>query len=100
MPMVAGLGLIELHLPGSHSLKAKRSVVKSLTARIHREFNVSCSEVDHQDVWQSAVLGVAIVSNDAVHVQQVMGHVVGWIERNRPDVEVVEHTLEIIHSAS
>ena len=95
--MIVGIGLIELYLPGSHSLKDKRSVVKSLTARLHHEFNVSCSEVDHQDVWQSAAIGVAVVSNDAAHVQEVMSHVVSWIERNRPDVEVVEQSLEIIH---
>jgi uncharacterized protein len=95
--VVVGISLIELYLPGSHSLKDKRSVVKSLTARLHHAFNVSCSEVDHQDVWQSAAIGVAVVSNDAAHVQDVMGHVVGWIERNRPDVEVVDQSLEIIH---
>ena len=95
--MIVGIGLIELYLPGSHSLKDKRSVVKSLTARLHHEFNMSCSEVDHQDVWQSAAIGVAVVSNDAAHVQEVMSHVISWIERNRPDVEVVEQSLEIIH---
>jgi len=95
--VIVGIGLIELYLPGSHSLKDKRSVVKSLTARLHHEFNVSCSEVDHQDVWQSAAIGVAVVSNDAACVQEVMSHVVSWIERNRPDVEVVEQSLEIIH---
>jgi hypothetical protein len=100
MALVAGIGLIELYLPGSHSLKDKRGVIKSLTARIHREFNVSCSEVDHQDVWQSATLGVAIVSNDAAHVQQTMAYIVNWIERNRPDVELVDQSIEIIHSAS
>lgn len=95
--MVVGIALIELYLPGSHSLKDKRSVVKNLTARLHHEFNVSCSEVDHQDVWQSAAIGVAVISNDAAHVQDVISHVVGWIERNRPDVEVVDQSLEIIH---
>ena len=97
MPMIVGVSLIQLYLPGSHSLKDKRSVVKSVTARIQHEFNVSCSEVDHQDVWQSAALGVAVVSNDAGHVQDVLGHVVAWIERNRPDVEVVDQSVEIIH---
>jgi len=97
MPVVVGVSLIQLYLPGSHSLKDKRSVVKSLTARINHEFNVSCSEVDHQDVWQSAALGVAVVSNNAAHIQDVLGHVIAWIERNRPDVEVIDHSVEIIH---
>jgi uncharacterized protein YlxP (DUF503 family) len=98
--MNVGVSVIQLYLPGSHSLKAKRSVVKSLTARIHREFNVSCSEVEHHDVWQSAALGVAMVSNDPAHIQQVMAHILSWIERNRPDVEIMDQSVEIFHSAS
>jgi uncharacterized protein YlxP (DUF503 family) len=97
MPMIVGVSRIQLYLPGSHSLKDKRSVIKSLTARICHEFSVSCSEVDHHDVWQSAGIGVAIVSNDAAHIQDVLNHVIGWIERNHPDVEIVDQTLEIIH---
>lgn len=95
--MIVGISQIQLYLPGSHSLKEKRSIVKSMTARISHEFNVSCSEVDHLDVWQSAALGVAVVSNDAAHIQEVLGHVVSWIEHNRPDVEIVDRSLEIIH---
>jgi uncharacterized protein YlxP (DUF503 family) len=95
--MIVGVSLIKLYLPGSHSLKDKRSVVKSLTARIHNEFNVSCSEVDHHDVWQSAAIGVAMVSNDTARIQEVLDHVVRWIERNRPDVEIVDQSFEIIH---
>ena len=95
--MVVGVSQIQLYLPGSHSLKDKRSVIKSLTARIHREFNVSCSQIDHHDVWQSAAIGVAVVSNDAAHIQEVLSHVIRWIERNRPDVEIVDQSLEIIH---
>jgi len=97
MPMIVGVSQIQLYLPLSHSLKDKRSVVKSMTARICHEFNVSCSEVDHHDVWQSAAIGVAIVSTDAAHVQDVLGNVIRWIERNRPDVEIVDQSLEIIH---
>lgn len=94
--MIVGVSVIELRLPGSHSLKAKRSVIKSLVARVNREFNVSCAEVDHLDAWQSAVIGVAVISTSAAHIQQVMEHVVRWIETNRPDVTVVDHSLELI----
>jgi uncharacterized protein YlxP (DUF503 family) len=54
-----------LNLSGVTSLKAKRSIVKSLMGRIKSRFNVSISEVDHQDSKTVAVLGLAIVSNDA-----------------------------------
>lgn len=94
--MVIGVVIIELHLPGVHSLKGKRSIVKSITSRINREFNVSCAEVDHQEVWQTAGIGAAVISNSAVHAQHVLGNLLGWIERNRPDVQVVDHSIEMI----
>lgn len=95
--MVIGSSVIELDLPGVNSLKGKRSVLKGLIARVHREFNVSCGEVDLHDTWRSAALGVVVVSTSAAHAENVLESVVQWIETNRPDVTVVDHTVEIIH---
>jgi uncharacterized protein YlxP (DUF503 family) len=95
--MIVGICMIELHLSAVESLKDKRSIVKSLTARLHREFNVSCAEIDRHDVWKSAVLGVAIMSTAAGHAQGVLESIVRWIELNRPDVMIVDHSIEIIH---
>ena len=94
--MVIGTSVIELHLPGIRSLKQKRSVLKGLIARVHKHFNVSCGEVDLHDVWQSAALGVAVISTSAIHAENVLENVVGWIELHRPDVMVIDHTVEII----
>ncbi|MCR4406460.1 MAG: DUF503 domain-containing protein [Anaerolineae bacterium] len=94
--MIIGLCTIELHLPGNGSLKDKRRVLKSIIARVHREFNVSIAEVDHQDVWQSAVLGVVCVSNGNNYVHGLLTKVVEWIEHNRPDVQVVDFKIEIL----
>jgi uncharacterized protein YlxP (DUF503 family) len=95
--MIVGICTIELHLPDAESLKDKRSIVKTLTARLHREFNVSCTEVDLHDVWKSTVIGVALVSTAAGHAQGVLESVVKWVERNRPDVMIVDHSIEVIH---
>ena len=54
-----------LSLQGVASLKGKRSIVKSLIGRLKSRFNISISEIDHQDSKSIAVLGVAIVSNEA-----------------------------------
>lgn len=94
--MVIGAAVIELHLPGVRSLKEKRGILKSLIARLHKEFNASCGEIDHHDTWQSASLGVAVVSNSASHAEQMLDGIVRWIERHRPDVQVVDHSVEII----
>ncbi|MGQ9627020.1 MAG: DUF503 domain-containing protein [Anaerolineae bacterium] len=94
--MVIGACTIELHLPGNGSLKGKRRVLKSLISRIHKEFNVSVAEVDSQDKWQTAILGVVCVSNGQGYVQGLLTRVVHWIENNRPDVEVMDYRIEII----
>ncbi|MBM4465207.1 MAG: DUF503 domain-containing protein [Chloroflexi bacterium] len=93
--MVIGTCVIELRIPGNGSLKGKRRVVKSIIARVHNEFNVSIGEVDDQDFWQSAVLGVACVSNGTDYVHGLLTKVVEWIETNRPDVEVVDYRIEM-----
>ena len=94
--MVIGSCTIELHLPTAHSLKDKRGILKSMIGRISREFNVSIAEVDHQDAWQSALLGVVIVSNDAAHAHGVLSRVVEWIEFNRPDVQLVDFEIDML----
>lgn len=93
--MVIGCCTIELYLPGSYSLKDKRSVLKSAIHRIRREFNVSIAEVDQQDVLQSAVLGVVTVSTDSSHAHSQLTHVVNWIERHRLDAELVDYQIEM-----
>jgi len=93
--MVVGACRIELHLPDSRSLKAKRSELKPLLSRLHREFNVAAAEVDCNDVWQTAVIGVVTVSNDSGLAHAVLEQTVRWIELHHPDVQVVDWAVEI-----
>ena len=95
--MIIGTGWIELHLPGVRSLKEKRSILKGVIARLHKEFNLSCGEVDHHDVWQSAGLGLAVVSTSSAQAERVLMAALRWVEENRPDLEVVDHEIEIIY---
>ena len=94
--MVIGSCTVELYLPTSHSLKDKRSILKSALQRIRREFNVSIAEVDYHDVLQSALLGVVTVSNDTAYAHGQLTHVVNWIERTRLDVELVDFQIEML----
>ena len=94
--MVIGCCTIKLYLPTAHSLKEKRGILKGALARIGREFNVSVAEIDYQDVWQSALLAVVTVSNDAAHAHGRLARVVEWIEHNRPDVEILDVQMEMI----
>jgi uncharacterized protein YlxP (DUF503 family) len=95
--MIVGVSSITLHLPGCHSLKEKRQVIKSLMARIRNQFEVAIAEVDEQDRWQVAVLGVSCVSNSSQHVDEVLGRVRRFIEETRPDVLVTASEIEIMN---
>src|ERR671933_756335 len=70
--MVIGVRSFELHLAGAHSLKDKRSVIKSLKDRLHNEFNVSVAETGRHDAWQSAEVTVCLVSTDRGHAHNVV----------------------------
>jgi len=94
--MVIGACSLELYLPANGSLKGKRQVVKSLVARLRKEFNVSVAEVGAHDVWQTAVIGVVCVSNDPSYVHGLLTRVVRWVEENRLDCELVDYQIEII----
>jgi len=88
--VVVGSKLIRLHLPASQSLKDKRQVVKSLTARLANQFAVSAAEVGELNSWHVAELGVAYVSNQASHAEKVLESALRYVEETRPDVEVLD----------
>jgi len=92
--MIATLTL-HLHLPGCASLKEKRSRLKPLLARLHRQFNVSAAEMDLQDRWQEAVVCCGMVGNDATFLQSALQTVRKWVEANWPDGEVLEVKVEV-----
>ena len=94
--MPVGVLTLQLSIPGCASLKEKRSRLKPLLARLPREFNLSAAEVDQQDVWQSAVVQCALVSNDAVHLQRSLQQVVNWIETHWLDLEVEDDRIELL----
>jgi hypothetical protein len=81
---------LEIHLPGCSSLKEKRSRLKPLLAALHKNFNVSAAEIEHQDAHQSAVLACAVVSNSNKHGNKVLSSIPDWIERRFPDLQIVD----------
>ena len=94
--MSIGLLTLHLRLPGCSSLKAKRSRLKPLLARLHREFNISAAEVDFQDKWQETLIACAVVSNDTRQNQRLLQLIIDWVERDWPDVDVISEQMEMI----
>jgi uncharacterized protein YlxP (DUF503 family) len=94
--MSVGILILHLYLHGSESLKEKRGRLKPLLFRLRREFNISVAEIDALDIWQSAVIACALVSNEAGFTQRALQKVVKWVENNWPDVEVVDEHIEMV----
>ena len=87
---------LQIHLPGCASLKEKRSRLRPILARLHKEFNISAAEVEHLDSWQETLIGFAVVSNDQAHARQVLENVVGFVSSHWPDEQIIEHRIEMI----
>ena len=97
--MHIGVCRIMLHLPESASLKDKRQVARSLSARIRNKFNVAVAEVEDQELWQRLTLAVCCVSTDAAHANEIISKVVEYIEDSRRDLELLDYETEIISGA-
>jgi uncharacterized protein YlxP (DUF503 family) len=77
-------------------LKDKRQVVRSLSDRLRRQFNVAVAEVEDQDQWQTAVLGLAVVSNEASHATRQLERILEVIEETRLDAEVIDRQIDVM----
>ncbi len=80
--MLVGVMTVTLHMQGIGSLKEKRHIVKSVIGRLQSRFNVSVSEVEHQDSKIAAVLGMAVVSNERVFVQQQLDAILNFMRND------------------
>ena len=91
-----GVCRIMLHLPESASLKDKRQVSRSRSARIRNSFNVAVAEVEDHELWQRLTLAVCCVSTDSAHANEMVSKVVEFIEETRRDLELLDYETEII----
>jgi uncharacterized protein YlxP (DUF503 family) len=94
--VIVGLARLRLRLPENGSLKGKRGVVKSLCARLQNEFRVAAAEVESNDLWQIAEIGVACVSNERAHADALLARVVRYVEDTRLDLELLDVETELI----
>jgi uncharacterized protein YlxP (DUF503 family) len=61
---------LKLQIPDAHSLKDKRSQIKSLKDRLSSRFNASVAEIDELDSWQQSVIGVCLISIDKNYLEK------------------------------
>ncbi len=94
--MRIGILTILIHLPGCSSLKEKRSRIKPLQERLKQQFNISVAEIGHQDVHQTAQIGIAVINSDARIIDAYLANVLQWIESYFPDLYIQEQKVEIL----
>ena len=94
--MVIGILRLTLHLPNSESLKDKRQVVSGLLRRVRQQFQVAAAEVGERDRWQLAQLGIACVSAEGAHADEILAHVLSFVERSAGEALVAGVATELI----
>ena len=86
--MHIGVLKLDLHIPYAHSLKDKRMAVRRLKDRLRNRFNVSVSELNHQELWQRSHVGVVSVGPDPGYLEQQLQLALQEAERVLPDCTV------------
>jgi len=94
--MNVGVCRIHLEFPASHSLKDKRKVLRSIVERVQSRFNVAIAEVDRNDSWQVATLGVTCVSNDSQHANEMLSKVVHYVQDCREEAVIADYDVEML----
>tara|TARA_A100001037_G_scaffold306848_1_gene357064 strand:- start:36899 stop:37192 length:294 start_codon:yes stop_codon:yes gene_type:complete len=87
---------IKIKLNDSRSLKNKRQFVKSISAIMQKKFNVSIAEVENQDLWQLATLGISITGNSVYHLRSQIFNIVKLIEESKENISIIDSQEEIL----
>ena len=93
--MFAGVLEIDLLLGDVHSLKEKRSVVRSIVAEVRKKFEVSVAEAGHLELHRRVLIGIAVVAPDAAHCVEVL-EACDRLVSARPEVEVLSSRQRFI----
>lgn len=80
---------IVLHIPQSRSLKSKRQVLNQIKDKLRNKFNISLAEVDDNDLWQRATIGIAVVTNNHKHLEQIFSQIENAMAAN-PNIVLVD----------
>ena len=95
MGAIIGLCSVELHLPEAQSLKGKRQILKSLTVRLRNRLNVAVAEIDEQNLWQKAILGIVCVANESGVVNGILDQALNVIQGN-PSLQLLHSKIELL----
>jgi hypothetical protein len=82
--------ILEFHIPESHSLKERRSVVNSLKEKIRSRCNVAVIETSPDNTWQRGQLNIASLGRTQPEVDGVFRKIV--------EIADSEYRCELVNS--
>ena len=94
-PLTIGLLVLTLVVPGSRSLKDKRSVLLPLFNRIRRVFNVSIMEVGNRDARDRAIIAVVAVNSEKAECNTTLLAIEHEVE-NAGDVVLSDFSVQFL----
>ena len=94
--MVVGVCRITFSIPGNDSLKGKRRVVRRIVDRARNQFNAAVSEVGALDQHRQALIGIAVVSNDARHANSMIDKIGAFVS-GLTEAVVIGRDVELVH---
>ena len=90
-----GVLTLEIGIAGAFSLKDKRMTVNRIRDRVRQRFNVGIAEVDDNEIWNHACIGVVAISNDQKHVNEMLSKVADFV-RTIHDCELEDFSMEYV----
>lgn len=93
--MTIGVVHMDFLIPGAHSLKEKRRVLKSLKTHLRSRYNCSVAETEYHDLWQRARLSACVISNDSRHANEQVTEIARFAEHNR-DAALADIRIEML----
>ncbi len=93
--MFVGLLVVDCTVGEGHSLKEKRRILQSLFAHLRAEFNVSVTEVEHQDLWQRAKIAICSVNTDGRNGQSTMSKIEELLSRDQRISVIDSETIRL-----
>jgi uncharacterized protein len=94
--MAIGILYLHIYLQSCRSLKEKRSQLKPFIKRIHKEFNVSVSEMDIQDKWTESIVAISQISNNQKITQSELNAVILFAQNHFSNIEILENHIELL----
>lgn len=94
--MVYSLLVFNLRIPGCHSLKQKRSFIKPLLIRLHKEFNISTAEIEKNDIWDESIIACGLICNEKKSTDSQLSQVVQFMEKYWKEVEIINYSIQFL----